>query len=282
MSRISISETQFAFAFFHKYLLLNKDNDVKFCFPSLRQEGDPDYGYAGADLVVDGNLFFQFKMPDFLRIRNATEIINKQISKDFIPFYRFNIKNSDPSNQFNLLKDAARKPANIVRYISPMFHSDRHQTDDVAFYNYFRMTPADSMNEICSIDFSQFISPTEENLSSDNSHKICYNRESVTANYAYLFSKPKEIKAEKGLIEYKKQKLVFNNDPTKFEKVDTVLNYIQELFFKHEKDRQHKHITIEQLQIEIIIKHNIFWLPILRSVSERRIPLIDETLPKEE
>ena len=278
MSRISISETQFAFAFFHKYVLLNKDEDVTFCFPSLRQEGDPEFDYAGADLVIDTNLFFQFKMPDFLRNRNSTEILAEQLDGDFRPYYRFYIKNSDPSNQFNLLKNAARNPLNIVRYISPMFHTDRRQSDDAAFYSYFRMTPENSMNYVCSIDFDQFVRPTETNLSSDNSHKICYNTDSVLNNYAFLFSDPKSIKAQNGLNEYSNQKLIFNDNPNSFQSIESAVRYVQELFLIETLTVQKPITNIEQLQTELIVKHNIFWMPVLRSRSIRRKRVIRKIL----
>lgn len=264
MSKISISETQFAFAFFHKYLLLNKDNDLTYCFPSLRQEGDPEFNYAGADLVIDNNLFFQFKMPDYLRTRNSTEIFAGHLDGNFRPYYRFNIKNSDPSNQFNLLKKAARNPSNIVRYISPMFHMDSRQSDDDAFYSYFRMTPERSMNYICSINFDQFVNPLETNLSSDNSHKICYNYDSVSKNYAFLFSEPKSIKAQKGLFEYSTQKLVINNNTNNIQSVESALKYVKELFFNESQTYLESTIKIEQLQTELIVNHDIFWVPVLK------------------
>lgn len=282
MSKISISETQFAFAFFHKYLLLNKDDDVTFCFPSLRQEGDPEFDYAGADLVIASNLFFQFKMPDFLRNRNSTEIIAGHLDGNFRPYYRFYIKNSDPSNQFNLLKKAAREPFNIVRYISPMFHTDSRQSDDDAFYSYFRMTPQNSMNYICSINFNQFVRPVETNLSSNNSHKICYNTDSLLNNYAFLFSEPKSIQAEKGLVEYSKQKLVFNDNPDNFQSIESVITYIKELFFSESQTDLKTIKNIEQLQTELIVKHDIFWMPVLRSRSKRRTRLFRKILPDNE
>lgn len=282
MSKITISETQFAFAFFHKYLLLNKVDDVTFCFPSLRQEGDPEFDYAGADLVIDTNLFFQFKMPDFLRNRNTNEILTGHLDGDFRPYYRFYIKNSDPTNQFNLLKNAARNPLNIVRYISPMFHTDRRQSDDDAFYAYFRMAPESSMNYVCSINFDQFLRPIETNLSSDDSHKICYNTDSVLNKYAYLISEPKSIKAEKGLSEYANQKLVFNNNLNNFQSTESTVKYVKELFFSESQIETKAITNIEQLQTELIVKHDIFWMPVLRNRSNRRTRVIKKIIPDNE
>ena len=139
-----------------------------------------------------------------------------------------------------------------------MFHTDRRQSDDAAFYAYFRMTPENSMNYVCSIAFDQFVRPTETNLSSDNSHKICYNPDSVLNNYAYLFSEPKSIKAEKGLNEYRNQKLIFNDNPNNFQTIESALRYVQEIFLTKSQTDQKPITNIEQLQTELLVKHDIF------------------------
>ena len=163
-----------------------------------------------------------------------------------------------------------------------MFHTDRRQSDDDAFYSYFRMSPQNSMNYICSINFNQFVRPVETNLSSDNSHKICYNSDSVLNNYAFLFSEPKSIQAEKGLVEYSKHKLVFNDNPDNFESIESSITYIKELFFSESQKDLKTIKNIEQLQTELIVKHDIFWMPVLRSRSKRRIKEIRKILPHNE
>jgi hypothetical protein len=282
MGRISISETQFAFAFFHKYLLLHKDEDITFCFPTLRQEGDPRNDYAGADLVVANNVFIQFKMPDFLRRRNSTEIISGSLYDDFAPYYRFNIKNSGPSNQFNLLKNAARNPINIVRYISPMFHTDGQQSDDDAFNNFFGRSPLDSMNYICSIPFDQFVQQPETNLTSDNSHKICYNAASVLDGYAFLFSEPKPIIAQKGLSEFNNQELIFNDSHAYFQTIERTLSYVRETFLIDNQTDHNSALSIERLQIQLLIKHDVFWIPVFRNRIKRRARKIRGVVSKNE
>lgn len=270
MSRISISETQFAFAFFHKYLLLNRDPKLIFVFPTLRQEGNPNSKYAGADLVINNNLFFQFKMPDFLRTRNAKEIYDGKLNRESRPYYRFFIKNSNPSNQFDMLKNTAKNPLNIVRYISPMFHTFRNQNDDEAFKKFFDLAPSESMNLICSIDFKQFVVPYNIHLSKDNSHKICYNSKSVNNdNMAYLFSEPKSIYAYKGITEFDNQRLVFDDNIEESNSINDTLNLIRKNF-KVEKDFSGDLITeINILQTELIAKYDVFWIPLFQNKSKR-------------
>jgi hypothetical protein len=53
MAKIHISETQFAFAFFHKYLLLKEHSSIRFVFPTLFEEGNVKSPYGGADLVIN-------------------------------------------------------------------------------------------------------------------------------------------------------------------------------------------------------------------------------------
>ena len=273
MGRISISETQFAFAFFHKYLLLKKNPALTFFFPSLQQEGNPKHFAAGADLVVNKILFFQFKMADFLRTRGAAEIINRKIPKTFVPFYRFHIKNSNPSNQFDLLKNAAKNPSNIVRYISPMFHADKYENDDDAFANFFSSPPTDLNRFICSVNFDQFVRHPETNLSKDNSHKICYNLATLGTRRGYLFSEPKEIVVHKGVEELQNNVLLFSRDRTTA--INDNLSFVKENFFAGD-DILFRTDSIYEIQTALIIRHNIFWIPVLESRSEQ----IDQTLSK--
>lgn len=272
MARIQISETQFAFAFFHKYLLLNKDEDVIFLFPTLRQEGNPEFRYAGADLVVDENLIFQFKMAEILKTKNAIEFFNKQIGTIEPPYFRMWIKNSLPSEQFNLLKKAVRKKYN-VKYIAPLFDYEATARDDDAFKLFYNSTPSDSMNYICSIDIEQFVIPRNFPLSSDNTHKICYSRRSVVdSNISYLFTEPKGIKIMKGVKEFNNQSLVFSDNPKTFETIERTIQNIIDTF--EIGDRIKSNASLEDVQTRLIIEHNIFWLPVLRSKSKRRTRLI--------
>lgn len=268
MGKIEISETQFAFAFFHKYLLLHKDEDITFLFPTLHQEGDKKFEFAGADLVVSENLIFQFKMTELLRTRNAVELAKRKIEDIQPPYFRMWIKNSPSSQQFDLLKIAASKGYK-VQYVAPLFDYRPLDNDDDAFINFFDSTPVDSMNYVCSIDFEQFINPTEKSLSADNKHKICYSRESVLNRHTgYIFSKSQEIRIIKGVKEFDKQTLIFKDNPKDYEAIDKTIQEITSLFKL--EDLSNTNVSIEDVQMSLITKHNIFWLPVLRSRSKRR------------
>ncbi len=272
MAYIRISETQFALTFFHKYLLLNKLEDITFLFPTLRQEGDPTLDIAGADLIVNSNLFFQFKMVEILKTRNASEIFNGKIPDIDPPFFRLWIKNSLPSEQFNLLKKAASK-GYIVRYISPLFDYSKTNNDDLAFEEFLRASPINAMDFVCSIDFEQFIKP-DHPLSSDNTHKICYSRESIINHeLCYIFSEPKAIKIRKGLQEFEGQILRF---PEKNERKLSIQNTLIEVIETFNLEIDTNEISVERIQAELIGKFNIFWIPVIQSKSERRLRIIRE------
>lgn len=277
MARIQISETQFAFAFFHKYLLLPRQKEVIFIFPTLRQEGNPDIELAGADLVVDGNLFFQFKMPEFLTTHGAVEIQNGQLDRNFVPFYRFQIKNSPKSCQFNLLQKAARRVGNIVRYISPMFHVDKNESDEEAFIRFFRSSPTKAIQLVCSINFSQFIEP-DRKQPEDDTHKICYSLKSVSAGTGYIFSEPDRIQVVKGIDEFNGEFLSFSESPNTVVSLELAIREVIDLFDLRLVDSTAPQVaisSIEELQVQLIIHHNIFWLPIIRSTKERRKRVLD-------
>lgn len=273
MGKIEISETQFAFAFFHKYLLLNKDEDIIFLFPTLHQEGDPKSDFAGADLVVSNNMFFQFKMTELLKTRNAIEFSRGEIEEMQPPYFRMRIKNSPTSHQFNLLKKAATKEGYTVKYIAPLFNYKVTDSDDDAFNAFFSSTPEESLDYICSIDVKQFIDPRDVSLSPDNTHKICYSRESVLKkNTAYLFSRSKEIEVTKGIKEYNNQSLVFQYNPNINETIDQTIQNVIDIFGI--RDRVTNNTSVENVQMTLITEHNIFWLPVIHSKSKRRTRVI--------
>jgi hypothetical protein len=268
VSRIKISETQFAFAFFHKYLLLEKMPYERFVFPTLRQEGDAGGEYGGVDLKVGKNLFFQFKMPEFLRTKRAIEF--GLIGDDsFTPFYRMEIKNSPNSHQFDTLKRVANDPFNRVKYIAPMFDQHKDHDDEDAFDTFFRRSPADSMNHICSIDVEQFVRPIARTIDPNDKHKICYSFDSVTFEQkGYLFSEPKPIKIEKGPGEFVNQRLKLSDTISKLKTIEDTINEIRLIFFEGEQNFANNDIL--GVQLELISRYDVFWLPVLVNPAEMR------------
>lgn len=263
MSKLDISETQFAFAFFHKLMSLENYTNVTFCFPSTRQEGNEEYEYAGADLVVNTNLFFQFKMPVFFRKGSTKEIRLDQLTRDFFPYYRFNIKNSKPSQQFNLLKKAAKNSRNLVSYILPMYIDTSHTNFEKAFLDFFRMTPKTFLNHICCVPFNQFVRPIEIELASVNTHKICYSTESVSNDFGLMFSKKEKITANKGLPFYDNDGLKFSNSKDSSYTLEKAAREVQNTFFSKALFNNTSKRSFIELQSELIASHNIFWIPVI-------------------
>ncbi|RZK44981.1 MAG: hypothetical protein EOO61_01825 [Hymenobacter sp.] len=179
--------------------------------------------------------------------------------------------------QFNLLKKAALLPNARARYIAPMFHKDKNDDDEEAFYNFFRLPSINAMQYVCSIDFEQFIKP-DYVLSEDDSHKICYSAESIKSNTGYLFSSPTAIKITNNILELQQERLVFDDIPEQFYSLDETIRSIRNIF-SYSNDNilnstNDKINLINTIQLQILSIHNIFWIPVLRSISERRNRII--------
>lgn len=106
--RCQFSETQFAFCYVFE--LIAKYPKLMPLFPNTVQEGRKGGGY---DVEIDGSLFLQFKIPEYLTRDKKYKIkIDTKIGKK-------------EHNQFTLLKELKRnKPANIVYYCAPKFHEE--------------------------------------------------------------------------------------------------------------------------------------------------------------
>jgi len=264
MARINISETQFAFAFFHKFVQFHLPDDLTFVFPTLRQEGNPLVEVGGADLVINNNLFFQFKVGDILWNANAREIINGQLPPDFTPYFRFNIKNSLPTTQFDTLLARAAAPHNTVKYISPLFDYGQFENDDDAFYDFFRRDPQDSFNYIAETNFDQFIA-NNPNINQTDARVICYNRDSVlNQNTGFLFSDPEQISIKKGLNEIKNGTFMF---PQGSLKISEQIDLLKRVFKIEDK----QYMTISSIQTVLIVRYNIYWIPVVRDNRKTKL-----------
>jgi hypothetical protein len=271
MARINISEFQFAFTFFHHYCNLNKNRVHRFLIPSLQQEGSTTHPAAGADLVVNDNLFFQFKMPDYLSTLGASEIKKKQLPKSFLNYFRFYIKNAPVSCQFNTLLAVAKRSKNKVRYIAPLFHSEAD------FSAFFQSSPQDALKMIISVDFKQFCN-SDPGLDQTDNHKICYSIKSVNDHsLGYLFSQPKKIEVKKGIERLRSKGLSGDLEdyvaeytlPKQIMDFPTTVGDMIESLKKTIGLNNNESYTLEQMQRELIIKYDIFWMPVVQSEEQR-------------
>lgn len=202
MARISISEFQFAFAFFHKFMSLTENIGKSFVVPSLLQEGgkglsDDQKDLKGTDLVIQDSYFFQFKVGDRL-VNSSKQTKNAKLEESFLPFFRFNIKNSQTSCQFKALVELGKKKGiNKVFYLTPLFDYSGNRNDDGAFQDFWKSDNIVAMDKVVFIDFAQWSLTNPLQYKTNNKHVICYNYDSVNDGLGYMFSKKKEIQIGK-------------------------------------------------------------------------------------
>ncbi len=188
MALIEISETQLAFGYLHSYMNVNRPR--RFMLPSIRQEGDiVRFPFPGADIIINNNHLIQFKRPFFFTTNGIKEFWNSSKPTDIEPpYFRFYIKNDNPTNQLNSLIQATQNGL-TAEYISPLF------TDDTTFFNLLR-DGALHLQSYTHIDISQF-NGIQATIGNNNDHTIIYTADSVSSGFCYCFSELKKIEATK-------------------------------------------------------------------------------------
>ena len=249
MAKPEFSETQFAFAFFHHFIKSLPKN-LSFKFPSLQQEGNFKGEFSATDLIINSNVFIQFKTSDYFIYANTTEIENKSIRNDFLPYYRFNIKNSPDSFQFNKLKIIASNKNNFVCYVAPIFYTN------IEFFNYFN---SNFLQNIIYYNLKDF-----ENIEieKNDKHTICFQK----SGESYICSEPIKIRSNKIIESF--VPLEFFESGEIGLTYSEVVNQISEIFAIPENLRN----NINDIQNYLIIRNNVFWIPQIRNnlVNEKR------------
>ena len=95
-------------------------------FPSLYQEGQPGGGY---DLLLQLGglpLFLQFKLSDYMVLRNAREAQAGRLS---VPYYRMHLRPKRHSAQHEMLLDLENTTRELVYYVAPAFHDSSELND---------------------------------------------------------------------------------------------------------------------------------------------------------
>lgn len=254
MGQISVSETQFAFGYFHSYLNLNKS--IKFLLPSLQQEGGRSkFKFPGADLVIENNYLIQFKRPFYFTTNGIKEFWNYTKPTDlFAPYFRINIKNSNPTNQLESLLRATRKGLK-ADYISPLF------SNDTEFYSLLRNDNT-HISSYAHIDIDQF-DPMLSHIGSTDEHTILYTVDSVTNGYCYCFSEPKKLNATNlpSIKVENSQNLILN--------AQDAIDIIKYSFWNYEGsdfqlqtnlDNQNLYSQLIELQRLLLIEKGIVWI----------------------
>ncbi len=247
MALIDISETQLAFGYLHSYINVNRPR--RFMLPSIRQEGGMvSFAYPGADIILNSNHLIQFKRPFYFTTNGIKEFWNYLKPTDIDPpYFRFYIKNDNPTNQLSSLVQATQRGLS-AEYISPLF------TDDTEFFNLMR-NDRRHLEAYAHIDIAQF-SGMLGAIGNNNDHTIIYNKESVNKGFCYCFSEPKKINAER-----LKENSGIIKEEQSFEAID-IINIIRSIFFKDEDYSNQSNNALLQcriLQNKLFVQRNIIW-----------------------
>lgn len=179
------SETKFVVGFLREYFSFL--GDPFWLFSSFRMPSTVTESKTGADFILNGSVFFQFKRSDYLQSRRGLPSDQRRISKSFYPCYRFKVYNSSHTKQFDTLRLLATDKRNHCAYIAPLFHTSREFDEYFSQQSIFR-------NSV-SIELSQF-SEGEfrgSRFREGATHHIIFNRKNETC---WFCSNPRKITAE--------------------------------------------------------------------------------------
>ncbi|MBI2792322.1 MAG: hypothetical protein HYX61_10205 [Gammaproteobacteria bacterium] len=219
--KCEFSETQFAFCYVFELINNNPERFVMPWFPNTVQEGREGGGY---DVNINGSLFLQFKIPEYLKTKQ-----------------KYKIKIDTNHKQYVLLKELKR-PANLVYYCAPKFHEEYKIRE---LYN-------DKM-----IGENSVLFPIEEFPNDGEYHKLKYEYISgENHTYGVLSSDPKKISSVSDVFSgnFKPDRMSLN------QKANFVLNNIVS---KIEHIPNVKQINdVDWLFSLLLLHYNILWIPI--------------------
>lgn len=176
---MKIGYTEFSFGYaFTENLIRSASSAAKGApiFPNLVQEAS-----VGYDVHIDLPglpLFFQYKLPELMKLTSASEISKHKIPGLAVPFFRMPLMRRDISNQHKHLIDLEKSYPWTVFYVTPMIES-------ISEFN-------NAYNFAVVHQRSVFFSPTDVGqLPDDKSHSIAYK---PGLPYGYFCSEPQSIK----------------------------------------------------------------------------------------
>ncbi len=290
MASISISETQFVFTYFHKLASLQRPTWSDFVFPTLGQEGNPNGGFGGADLVISNNLFIQFKVPDILWTYNTNEFKNYHPVRMTSPYFRIHIKNKllsgkPNSGQYEMLRILSLSGKTAL-YVFPVFDFSNEQDDpslpNYWFRNFYLQNSLASLNSYCiSVDFADLQGP-QFNITNTDKHTICcdYNLSMVNGEVLF-FSEPKPVSCSKFIRGFNiadnllswPEEIVQKSTKNIIEELKSILKS-QEVNGKELESIA----SIRDMQTYLMSNYDIYWLPIRKSIAQNRHEVITELL----
>jgi hypothetical protein len=240
MQPCEFSETQFSFCFTFEYLKNFFPTVPLPLFPNIRQEGAIGGGY---DVKINGNLYFQFKIPNLYdRENNYTRKYWKVYNHEY-----YKIKLETDSNQYRFLKNLI-SPYNLIYYATPEFHS---VADLTLHYN------ADMIGNNSALFSIENLPPHGSGY-----HHLIY---SPREHLGQLFSTPEPIK--KNLLLFPGE--YFRNENRDLTLYQQALN-IRELLLQYNVigdlslSSNEPAILVKQVYTILLTNFNIHWVPLFR------------------
>jgi hypothetical protein len=247
MALIEISETQLAFGYLHSHMSVYKPR--RFVLPSIRQEGGRvRFPFPGADVILNNNHLIQFKRPFYFTSNGIKEFWHYSKPSDIDPpYYRFYIKNDNPTNQLSKLVQATRSGL-YAEYISPLFTNES---------DFFRLLSSHRthLRAYAHIDISQF-GGMLTTIGSNNDHTVIYTQQSVQNGYCYCFSEPKQIRAH-----ISRDNFTYLESGKSFRALE-IIDVINSIFFEEDLNRFESNNPFYQcliLQTRLFMEMDIIW-----------------------
>jgi hypothetical protein len=175
--KLGYTEFSFGYAFTENLIRSSRNAPTGApTFPNLVQEAQLAY-----DVRIDlpgVPLFFQYKLPELMKRRNAAEIAKHQFPGLSVPFFRMPLMRRDLSDQHKLLMKLEKQFPKTVLYAAPAL-------TDLGQFNKAYNTANVHLSSV-------LFSPADIGpLPDDKQHNVAYRN---GLPYAWLCSEPKRIR----------------------------------------------------------------------------------------
>lgn len=273
MAEIGVSETQFAFMFFHKLSSLYNDSFNKIVALNTFQEGNPNNRYRGTDLVVD-QFFIQFKLPQYIN-RSGNSKFKHTHNPKYFHFEAYNSRGTH-CGQYDFLKHHSQDPSKTVLYISPSFSDNLYtqpEHENFWFTNFYRSAPSEIDDFSCSVN----IADLNWVWTGNTQHSISY-KDRNTHYYAHSNPIEHQKTSLSKLIIGRRENLrntlrsLNRKGPTLSDHVKELNRYLSKPILPNENGTY----NIIKLQLQILTEYNVFWLPSIYPMTEKMSKIFTE------
>ncbi len=248
MQDCQFSETQFSFCFTFEYIKQFFPFVPLPIFPNTVDEGRAGGGY---DVQINGNLYFQFKIPVYY------DKVSNFWRRDWDVFGHeyYKIKLETDEEQFRLLK-ILQSPSNEVYYSTPSFHTS---ADLSTFYSSDNIVANSSLFSIDSL-------PPH----GSGHHHLVY---SPAHNWGRLFSDPVDVKVIKAINPFE---LFPDNkyELTIYEQALRIVGQLREGQFKlsgnFDFNSNQPAQLVRQVYTTLLTDFDVHWYPVISRQQNRR------------